>query len=193
MQYPFPFHCIPPPPPPPTDIGASSRWQRWRVIPSTCIMSNHLPPRWSSNQSGPSPPHLIVVLAFAIPDGTLQPCLLVVIHHDQGPANRPCGTGQLDLKKGQFFYSWCVKSYYHFYREMTQNNETHQNMLSIPPAVEFTNIPPTTPEGVQINESLTRNVKPLFQQLMWLSGRPMLLVAEVRSSIPAKHRGWSRR
>jgi hypothetical protein len=30
-------------------------------------------------------------------------------------------------------------------------------------------------------------------QLMWLSGRPMLLVAEVRGSIPAKHRGWSRR
>ena len=29
-------------------------------------------------------------------------------------------------------------------------------------------------------------------QLMWLSGRPMLLVAEVRVSIPAKHRGWSR-
>jgi hypothetical protein len=27
----------------------------------------------------------------------------------------------------------------------------------------------------------------------WLSGRPMLLVAEVRGSIPAKHRGWSRR
>jgi hypothetical protein len=30
-------------------------------------------------------------------------------------------------------------------------------------------------------------------QLMWLSGRPMLLVAEVRGSIPANHRGWSRR
>jgi hypothetical protein len=30
-------------------------------------------------------------------------------------------------------------------------------------------------------------------ELMWLSGRPMLLVAEVRGSIPAKHRGWSRR
>ncbi len=30
-------------------------------------------------------------------------------------------------------------------------------------------------------------------QLMWLSGRPMLFVAEVRGSIPAKHRGWSRR
>jgi hypothetical protein len=30
-------------------------------------------------------------------------------------------------------------------------------------------------------------------QLMWLSGRPMLLVAEVRGSIPAKHQGWSRR
>ncbi len=32
-----------------------------------------------------------------------------------------------------------------------------------------------------------------LQQLMWLSGRPMLLVAEVRGSIPAKHQGWSRR
>ncbi len=31
------------------------------------------------------------------------------------------------------------------------------------------------------------------KQLMWLSGRPMLLVAEVRGLIPAKHRGWSRR
>ncbi len=34
---------------------------------------------------------------------------------------------------------------------------------------------------------------PLPAQLMWLSGRPMLLVAEVRGSIPAKHQGWSRR
>ncbi len=33
----------------------------------------------------------------------------------------------------------------------------------------------------------------VLKQLMWLSGRPMLLVAEVRGSIPAKHRGWSRR
>jgi hypothetical protein len=33
----------------------------------------------------------------------------------------------------------------------------------------------------------------LMLQLMWLSGRPMLLVAEVRGSIPAKHQGWSRR
>ncbi len=33
----------------------------------------------------------------------------------------------------------------------------------------------------------------LVISFMWLSGRPMLLVAEVRGSIPAKHRGWSRR
>ncbi len=38
-----------------------------------------------------------------------------------------------------------------------------------------------------------RWINTMIQQLMWLSGRPMLLVAEVRGSIPAKHRGWSRR
>jgi hypothetical protein len=37
------------------------------------------------------------------------------------------------------------------------------------------------------------SLSPAPVQLMWLSGRPMLLVAEVRGSIPAKHRGWSRR
>jgi hypothetical protein len=46
--------------------------------------------------------------------------------------------------------------------------------------------------------SRLRPVDPLWcrkkkRQLMWLSGRPMLLVAEVRGSIPAKHQGWSRR
>ncbi len=40
--------------------------------------------------------------------------------------------------------------------------------------------------------SVLLKYKPLCQA-MWLSGRPMLLVAEVRGSIPAKHRGWSRR
>ncbi len=41
--------------------------------------------------------------------------------------------------------------------------------------------------------TLWQRGKPKRVQLMWLSGRPMLLVAEVRGSIPAKHRGWSRR
>ncbi len=48
-----------------------------------------------------------------------------------------------------------------------------------------------TQDGIALlktNRDISHN-----RQLMWLSGRPMLLVAEVRGLIPAKHRGWSRR
>ena len=44
-----------------------------------------------------------------------------------------------------------------------------------------------------LNQTLDEDIARDRIQAMWLSGRPMLLVAEVRGSIPAKHRGWSRR
>jgi hypothetical protein len=48
-------------------------------------------------------------------------------------------------------------------------------------------------DGFSEGFSLGFILPPPPPQLMWLSGRPMLLVAEVRGLIPAKHRGWSRR
>ncbi len=45
--------------------------------------------------------------------------------------------------------------------------------------------------GLDHNSWATTRTK--ISQLMWLSGRLTLLVAEVEGSNPAKHQGWSRR
>ncbi len=81
-----------------------------------------------------------------------------------------------------------------FHQSVSQTQKLEGHYCNAPPAY------PTQP--LQIDESssfctlhvlLQHQLHGTVPQLMWLSGRLMLLVAEVRGSIPAKHRGWSRR
>ncbi len=81
-----------------------------------------------------------------------------------------------------------------------QQLPVHQEVSDDDLSIERIPVPWHPAIASRSSASLSRNaasslsgIGTAFNRAMWLSGRPMLLVAEVRGSIPAKHRGWSRR